>query len=264
MKYSPKLFSFKIACLSMLLLVLLVPASLAMAQSGTRVYLQPVEPTAGLLTVDVMVDNATDLYGLEIHLKYDPAVLEIQDSKIDQEGVQVESGALLPVNQGFVVANQANQAAGMILYALTLLNPAPAVTGSGPVARLSFKLLQNTPTTLTIEQATLVAVNLQTIPAETVPLTIGDAAQTAQAGSSTPAPAGGTSSFPWWIVAAVVLLLGILAIGAFVVFGGFIKKAQPKVAIPSQKASRQSEQGSGRRPSAFKESALPKPPQSRQ
>jgi hypothetical protein len=252
MKHSNKLLSLKITCWSIMLLILLVPASLALAQNGARVYLQPVESTAGLLTVDVIVENVTDLYGLEIHLKYDPALLEVQDSKADQEGVQVESGALLPVDQGFVVANQVNQGQGTVLYALTLLNPAPAVQGSGPVARITFKVLQAAPTTINIEQATLVAVSLQTIPAETVPLTVGDTAQAPPPTGATPASTPANSAFPWWIVAAAVLLLGILAIGAFAVLGGFIKKTPPQVAAPSPRTVRPSEQGSGSRPSAFK------------
>lgn len=238
MKKSNKFFSFKIACLSVILLALFATAPLALAQNGTRLYLQPVESANGLLTVEVLAGNVTDLYGLELHLKYDPAVLEIQDSKADQEGVQIESGTLLPVNQGFVVANQVDQGHGTILYALTLLNPAPAVSGSGPVARIAFKVLQDVPSTISIEQATLVSVNLQTIPAETVPLTIGGSA------------GGQGSGFPWWILGAVVLGLGVVALGGLVVLSGFNKKG---TASESQAQAGKPGRGSGSRPSAFKE-----------
>lgn len=256
---TPKLFSFKIACLSLILLALFAAAPLALAQSGARLYFQPVESANGVLTVDVMAENVTDLYGLELHLKYDPAVLEIQDSQADQNGVQIQAGTLLPVNQGFVVANQADQAAGTILYALTLLNPAPAVSGSGPVARITFKTLQNIPSTINVEQATLVSVSLQTIPTETAPLTVGGTTE-ATVAAATPANTASDNNFPWWVVAAAVLGLGLLALGGLVVLGGFTKKVQPKAAEPQADAQRRS----GGRPSAFKESALPKPPQPRQ
>lgn len=236
MKSANKFFSFKIACLSLILLALLALAPLALAQNGTRVYLQPVESASGLLTVEVLTENVTDLYGVELHLKYDPAVLEIQDGKADQEGVQIEPGALLPVNQGFVVANQADQGQGTILYALTLLNPAPPVNGSGPVARITFKVLQDVPSTISIEQATLVSVNLQTIPSELVPLTVGGSAS---AGSQ-------SSGFPWWIIGAVVLGLGAVVLGGLVALVSFNKKARPQT---PEKSGR----GSGSRPSAFKE-----------
>jgi hypothetical protein len=164
-----------------------------------------------------MAENVTDLYGLELHLKYDPAVLEAQDGKTDQEGLQVEPGTLLPVSQGFIVANQANQAEGKVTYAITLLNPAPPVSGSGPIARLTFKLLQDTPSTINIEQAILVSVNLQTIPVQTAPLTVGGAEQTQPVSVNTVARKVNEDSFPWWLVAAVVLILGVMVVGVVVV-----------------------------------------------
>lgn len=235
MQLSNKIYPLKIACLLTILLALLAVAPLALAQNGTRLVLNPIETVDGLVTVEVLAENVTDLYGLELHLKYDPAVLEVQDSQTDQPGVQIEAGSLLPVNQGFVVANQADPSQGTILYALTLLNPAPPVSGSGPVARLNFKVLQDSPSTISVERSTLVSVNLETIPAETSPLTVS--------GSG-----GGSGAFPWWIVAAVVLGLGVLAVGGFVVVSSLGKKS------PQSQPVRSTVQGTGRRPSAFKDS----------
>ncbi|NJN93440.1 MAG: hypothetical protein HC875_04790 [Anaerolineales bacterium] len=127
------------------------------------------------------------------------------------------------------------------MYALTLLNPAPAVSGSGPVARMNFKVLQNSPSTINVEQSTLVSVNLETISAEASPLTIGGPGDGRVAGG------GSGGAFPWWIVAAVVLGLGILAMGGFVIMSGLNKKTQPQAIGGAAR-------GSGRRPSAFKDS----------
>lgn len=234
MQHSNQIYAFKIACLSAMLLALLGVTPLALAQNGTRLTLKPIESANGMVTVEVLAENVTDLYGLELHLKYDPAVLEIQDSQADQPGAQIEAGTLLPVNQGFVVANQADPSQGTILYALTLLNPAPPVSGSGPIARLNFKVLQDTPSTISVERSTLVSVNLETISAETSPLTVDGS--------------GGGGTFPWWIVAAVVLGLGVLAVGGFVVMSGLGKKR------PQSQPARSAVQGTGRRPSAFKDS----------
>ncbi|NJN93441.1 MAG: hypothetical protein HC875_04795 [Anaerolineales bacterium] len=112
MQLSNKIYPLKIACLLTMLLALLAVAPLALAQNGTRLSLKPVEGADGVVTVEVLAENVTDLYGLELHLKYDPAVLEVQDSQTDQPGVQIEAGSLLPVNQGFVVANQADPLRG--------------------------------------------------------------------------------------------------------------------------------------------------------
>jgi hypothetical protein len=270
MKNSNKSFSIKMACLSIILLALL--PSLALAQNAARLHLQQVESAGDVLTVDVVAENVTDLYGLEVHLKYDPAVLAVQDAKADQEGVQIEAGTLLPVNQGFVVANQVNEAEGKITFAITLLNPAPAVSGGGPITRVTFKVLQAIPSTINIEQATLVAVNLQTIPHEAAPLAIGgEAQQGVIAPTAAPAvaatvpaapPAAADSSFPWWIVAAAVLIVGILAMGVLIVMVNS-KKPQPKVVVERPAVASQPGQVTRSRPSAFKEQALREPQQPR-
>jgi hypothetical protein len=272
MQNSNKNFSSKLIFSSMIiLLALLLTSTLALAQSGTRLYLQPVESAADVLTVDVITENVTDLYTLEVHLKYDPTVLAAQDTKTDQEGVQIEAGSLLPVSQGFVVANQVNEAEGKIAFAMTLLNPAPAVSGSGPVARITFKVLQDVPSAITVEQATLVSVNLQPIPHQTAPLAIGAETQIVTAApAAAPVadvpiapPAADDSGFPWWIVAAVVLVAGILAMGVLIVMVNFNKR-QPKVAVEHQAIAEKPGRVIKGRPSAFKEQALRGPQQPRQ
>ncbi|MFN8455439.1 MAG: cohesin domain-containing protein [Anaerolineae bacterium] len=233
----------KITLFIALTLLTLLGAAAAWADAGARVYLQSAPAESGLVAVDVMAENVTDLYGLELHLKYDPAVLEAQDGQAEQEGVQVEPGALLPVSQGFVVANKADQAEGKVTYAITLLNPAPPVNGSGPIARLTFKTLQNTPSTIEVEQAILVSVNLQTLPVQTTPLTLGGTEQAQPVSVNTAAPVASAEGYPWWLVAAAILMLGLIAVG--VVLG--LKKLRKPVAAPVQTNS-----ATSRRPSAFK------------
>lgn len=215
--YSGKV-SFSIV---MLLVALSLFASLALAQNGTKVYPQPVAADNGTLTVDLMAENVTDLYGVEFKLKYDPSVVAIQDANPQREGLQIEAGSFLPADQGFVVANTVNETDGTINFAMTLLNPAPSVSGTGPLARLTFNMLQNTPSTLEIEDLTLVAISLQTIPAETIPLAIGADETAATVITNT------ASDFPWWIVAVGIMVLGLLALGIFMAMGG-LNKAQPQ------------------------------------
>jgi hypothetical protein len=263
----------------------------AQAQQSANVYLQPVEPVEGRLVVDVMAENVTDMYGAEFRLRYDPAVFAVQDADPNREGIQIEPGALLPADKGFVVANQVNEAEGLITFALTLLNPAPPATGSGPLARVAFTILQAGPSTIQVEKAKLVAINLQTIPSQTTPLIFDGAAPQAVAPqpqqattqpqskaalqgqtsiaavlpeTSTGTPAGG--SFPWWIVAAGVMIMGAIGLGALVLFTSNLSKPQPHQRSPEPKAQQQprpvapeqlpqqqrTRQTSGTRPSAFK------------
>lgn len=254
-------FSIKMISLTIMMMALLsLTTPLALAQAGARVYLQPVSSDDSSLTVDVIAENVTEMYGAEFRLKYDPAVISVQDLKADQDGIQIETGTLLPAEKGFVVANEVNETEGTITFAMTLLNPAPAANGAGPLARVKFNILQASPSTITVEHAKLVAIDLQTIPSETGALTVGSDGQAetaaAPAAPNTP-PTTGEGNFPWWIVAAIMIILGVLVIGGFVMMGGFNKKA---AATPAQTPrpgaasvpGPQTARPTGSRPSAFK------------
>ena len=232
--------SVKLALVSLVALAVLgLTAALTWAQEGARVFARPVDAPDDTLVVDVMAENVTDLYGAEFRLTYDPAVLSVQDSKPEQEGIQVEAGTLLPANKGFVVANQVNETEGTVTFAMTLLNPAPPATGSGPLARITFNILQDAPSSINVEHAKLVSVDLQTIASQTEAFAFGGDGQPAAnppaaadgqeapARSTPAAPAETTPTavveaegFPWWIVAAVIMILGILALGGFLVMDG--------------------------------------------
>jgi hypothetical protein len=191
------------------------------AQSAvTTVVLQPVDGPPGTLTLDVLIKDVANLYGAEFKLIYDPAILAARDANPDQTGVQLEAGPLLPATQGFVVANLANPADGSLIFAVTLLNPAPPVSGSGPLARLSFDVLNDKPTTITVEQIKLVSFDLQTIPVQTPAFAFNAPAQPAPVPAEfAPAATAAGAPFPWWLVAALIMLLGILALGSFIVMG---------------------------------------------
>jgi hypothetical protein len=257
------------------IIAVMLTASLVWAQDGARVFPQPLESPEGTLVVDIMAENVTDLYGAEFRLTYDPSVVAVQDFKPEQDGVQIESGTLLPSGKGFVVANQVDEAAGTVIFAMTLLNPASPVTGSGPLARVTFKVLQDVPSTINVEHAKLVAVDLQTIPSHTEAFAIGDTsgqqpasplAAEAPAASApalnnevppvsapaktAPAPVVEEEGFPWWIVAAVIMILGILALGGFIVMDGMKSAAEAKSSRQNSSVDKHSMYRT--RPSTFK------------
>ncbi|MCB0197131.1 MAG: hypothetical protein KDJ65_34610 [Anaerolineae bacterium] len=258
MKHNIKLSILTLAFMTTLFL----SASLAYAQSS-RIYLEPVDAPAGTLVLDVVVENVTELYGAEFKLTYDPAVFAVQDNDPDKDGIQVEAGPFLPANQGFVVVNNADEADGSVTYALTLLNPAPPVTGTGPLARITFEVLQaDASSTIVVEDAKLVSFSLETIPSEFVPFNFGDGQSAPQAAApaaevqneaapaseaeaqpelpaavedqvaasdsaSTAEPAAEFErEFPWWIVAVGIIVLGFLSLGIFAIMGG-VRKPQP-------------------------------------
>ncbi len=200
--------------LLLLFITLAAPTTPALAQNTAHIYLKPVATTANSVTVEVMADNVTDLYGLEFKLKFDPTVMAVVDANAQQTGVQIEAGGLLPAAQGFVVVNQADATAGTIAFAMTLLNPAPAVSGSGSLGRITFNVLKQQPATVEIADIKLVSAALQTIPTQITNFTIGQ-----------------TNAFPWWVVAVAIIGLGLVGLVGFIAVGSR-KKFQPAAPKP--------------------------------
>jgi hypothetical protein len=234
----------------------LVVAPVALAQAEAKLSLQPVASDEGNLVLEVIAENVTDMYGAEVQLTYDPAILAVQDTNPDQDGVQIEPGTLLPADQGFVVANQVNEAEGTITFAMTLLNPAPAVNGAGPLVRVAFKALQNSPTTIDIAHAKLVSIDLQTIPNQTQSFSVSPETTTNDPTASTVANSAG-GGFPWWLIAGAIILLGGIALGSLMIMGNSKQTAtpparptpNPKPALPVDAPQT--------RPSAFKQQTFP-------
>jgi hypothetical protein len=126
------------------------------AKADTLVRLEPA--TVGLrpgeqATVVVRVENVASLYGLEFHLQFDPKFIEIIDANPDKADVQIGEGDFL--KGGFVAVNRADNKTGAIDFAVTLLNPAGPVDGSGVIASITIKALAEGTSPLKIVQAIL-------------------------------------------------------------------------------------------------------------
>ncbi|MDH7488590.1 MAG: cohesin domain-containing protein, partial [Anaerolineae bacterium] len=158
----------------MLLSVILLATPLAThgvaAQGNTRVALSPASALVGegqTAAVEVRVENVQDLYGLDIRISFDPAVVEVVDADATQAGVQVRPGDLLSVD--FMIRNTADNAQGTIWYALTQLNPTEPVSGSGTAFIILFKGKQRGATSaLTITYQKMATRAGEAIPASVV------------------------------------------------------------------------------------------------
>ncbi|MBC8254180.1 MAG: hypothetical protein H8E35_09125, partial [Ardenticatenia bacterium] len=129
--------------LVLLLLVLSLPVQ---AEDPTRLYLQAAAlQDERLLVVDVVVADVVDLYGAEVQLRYDPVQLEVQDANPRLDGVQIAPGAFLAAGDRFVVSNKVDVEAGLINFVVTLLNPAPPVSGTGVLATVAFRIVGSGP-----------------------------------------------------------------------------------------------------------------------
>ena len=92
-------------------------------------------------TLDLTIAQARKLYGIEIHLEFDPEAIEIVDADPAQEGIQLKPGTL--PTPDLVVQNQADNDAGTIDYAVTQLPPRQPGEGTGVVARITLRAKQS-------------------------------------------------------------------------------------------------------------------------
>lgn len=95
-------------------------------------------PATTTLSIDLFVENASNLYGADIRYTFDPAAAQVIDADPAMPGVQIQPLAdfLVP---GFVIRREADNTTGLIWYAVTQLNPSPPVSGSGALARVTFQ-----------------------------------------------------------------------------------------------------------------------------
>ena len=87
--------------------------------------------------LSVAVTDVQDLYGMELHLRFDPAVVQVADADPGKDGIQVAAGDFLSAD--FVAQNQADNQAGSIDYAVTQVNPNEPRSGSGTLLVIRFQ-----------------------------------------------------------------------------------------------------------------------------
>jgi hypothetical protein len=109
-------------------------ASAPVVSLGNGILEVPVGQTAPL---PVSVADVQDLYGVEIHLRFDPAVVQVADADSSAPGVQIALGDFLSAD--FVAQNRADNQAGTIDFAVTQLNPSEAKSGSGTLLTIGFQ-----------------------------------------------------------------------------------------------------------------------------
>jgi len=81
-------------------------------------------------TISVNVENAPLIYGVDIRLSFDPAMLEV---------VQMEAGSFIDREQGLILQEGHDNQKGSVDYALALRHPAPPVEGAGTLLNVTFQ-----------------------------------------------------------------------------------------------------------------------------
>jgi hypothetical protein len=142
-------------------------------------------------TVSLVVEQVSGLYGAQVRLRFDPAIVEVVDADPVQAGVQAEQGTF--PQPDFVVLNAVDNITGTIGYATTQLQPNKPGDGEGTVLRVTFRAKEVGVSSIQIEEYLL---------ADTAGASIG---ATAQNGVIQVRP-----SPPWALFAAIGLAIAVL------------------------------------------------------
>lgn len=163
-------FTTRLICCAAVLAALLTPGMPALAQDPVVVRVAPATLTlavGGESDVAVEVVEVEGLYGFDVRLSFDPAVVEVVDADPDQAGVQVSLGRML--DSGMAVRDSADNEAGTIHYAMTQINPSEAKSGTGNLIVIRLRGKAAGATDLTITSLDLAARDATAIPASSQP-----------------------------------------------------------------------------------------------
>jgi len=131
--------------------------SLAGPPCGPSVTLDPPEGPVCLddiFRMDIVVSDVANLYGAEVYLTFDPAMLEVVDAAGDP-AFEIEPGPFLDPAQGILGLNSADNVGGFIDYAVSLKDPATPAFDFGVLATVYFRPKATGTTTVQFDQVKL-------------------------------------------------------------------------------------------------------------
>ncbi|MCB9135279.1 MAG: hypothetical protein H6636_07620 [Anaerolineales bacterium] len=111
------------------------------------------------VTVTLQIDQATDVFAIELEMTYDPAIIQIVDADPGTNGIQITTGDCPAPD--FVIQNTASNVTGTLNYAVTQLS-APGCTG-GTVAQVTFQGISNGSSPFTFATSLIADTNGMTI-----------------------------------------------------------------------------------------------------
>ena len=191
--------TWRLSAAGVLVLLLLTSPLSGLAEGPVRVVLQAALQDEKRLVVNIQVYDVTDLYGAELQLKYNPAQLQVEDANQRLDGTQIAPGPFLAAEDRFVVTNKVDVDAGMVTFVVTLLNPAPPVSGSGVLGTVAFRIVGGGPPVVEVTKAQLVSSSMVSIPVVTENLP--------QPSIVPPSPPLGIPTWEWWAIGIACLLL---------------------------------------------------------
>ena len=139
-------------------------------QSDTVIKIQPetsVVKVGETIAIDILVEDVSDLMGMDLGLQFNPTVLEGQDADSAKDGIQLQPGSFL--SPDFQQSNIIDNNAGLVQYVVVQLAPNEPARGSGVVASIEFKAVATGVSELTFTQTMLASSEAQKISVTSVP-----------------------------------------------------------------------------------------------
>jgi len=132
-------FNCKISSvITFVLLVALCTAVPGSAQQGAQVGIfDDLEiPLNVSVEVPVEVRDVSELYAVDLTIRFDPAVLQVEDANPNQAGIQ--PGLATFLDAGMTLFNEVNNESGTVRFVMSQINPSEGKSGSGNLLVLYF------------------------------------------------------------------------------------------------------------------------------
>ncbi len=97
------------------------------------------------ITLALWVDNVEGLQRIELHLRYDPSALQVQDANLGRAGVQIQSGPIF-----CAICNPWNEAADGEIHFVAYRDPNTPFSGSNVAVYITFLVTATRPETYTL------------------------------------------------------------------------------------------------------------------
>jgi len=117
-----------------------------------------------VVEVQVWIDDAQRLYGLDIKVEFDPAYVRVLDADPYRDGIQIIPGNA--PRPDLAVRNEVDNGLGRVWYAVTQIPPTSPLSGSGRVCTIRFRGRANGATWLDFAEAVLADADGDDMPVE--------------------------------------------------------------------------------------------------
>lgn len=134
------------------LLAALCAAAPVLAQEGARVgvFADLEIPLEARVEVPVEVRDVVELYAVDLTIRFDPEILQVEDADPNQAGVQPGLGTFL--DAGMTLFNEVDNETGTVRFVMSQINPSEGKSGSGNLLVLYFVGRQAGTSPVTVEK----------------------------------------------------------------------------------------------------------------